>query len=135
MRTWLVVAAAVLATAAIVFLVVRGSGRLPDEPVPVAWDREVCGHCHMHIGEPRHAVQLVSTDGVVTNFDDVGCALRFLDERSPEVHRLWFHGEGDDWISADEVGFVTGDVTPMGSGLTAVEAGTPGARRLDEVRR
>lgn len=124
---------ALIAVATLVVLVVRGSGALPDQPVPIAWDREPCGHCHMHIGEPRHAAQLVTTDGEVVNFDDVGCALRYLQERRPAVHRLWFHGEGDAWIAADRVGFVTGGTTPMGSGLLAVEASTPGARSLDQV--
>ncbi len=134
MRRAIVAGLALLAVAAVVAMVVRGAGALPDQPVPIAWDREPCGHCHMHIGDPRHAAQLVSTAGEVTSFDDVGCALRFLDEHHPDVHRLWFHGEGDTWIASDRVGFVTGATTPMGSGLLAVEAGTPGARRLDQVR-
>ncbi len=111
------------------------SHRPPDQPQPVAWDREVCGHCHMAVGDPRHAVQLVTEDGDVIDFDDVGCALDYLAEKQPRVHRLWFHGEGDRWIPAEEVGFVATKATPMGSGLLAVEAGTPGARTLAEVQR
>jgi len=135
MRRWIVAGLALAAIAAVVVVVVRGSGALPDQPVPVAWDREPCAHCHMHIGEPRHAVQLVTRDGEVVNFDDVGCAFSYLDQHRPEVHRLWFHGEGDTWIASDRVGFLTGAITPMGSGLLAVDAETPGARSLEEVRR
>jgi len=131
MKAGLVIAVLI---AALVALVVRGSGQLPDAPVPVAWDRDVCGHCRMHVGDPRHAVQLITDDGAVTNFDDVGCALRYLRERRPRVHRLWFHGEGETWIPADQVGFVAAATTPMGSGLIAVELHTPGARSLDEVQ-
>jgi hypothetical protein len=131
MKTLVAIALAVLAAA--VVHVVSAAGELPDAPLPVAWDREVCGHCRMHVGEPRHAVQLVAQDGAVTHFDDVGCALRYLAERRPAIHRLWFHGEGDTWLGADRVGFVTTAVTPMGSGLLAVDAATPGARRLAEV--
>jgi hypothetical protein len=134
MKAALVTGAALAGLVGIVVHVVSASGDLPSAPVPIAWDREVCGHCRMHVGEPRHAVQLVTRDDVVTNFDDVGCALRFLAERQPAVHRLWFHGDGETWIAADRVGFVTAAVTPMGSGLVAVEASTPGARRLDEVQ-
>ena len=107
---------------------------LPNEPVPIVWDREVCGHCHMAIGEPRFAAQLVTIDGVVTNFDDVGCMLRFIRERAPNIHRAWFHGEGSSWISADQVAFVRTKVSPMGSSLKAVPAGTPGAVSLEDVR-
>jgi copper chaperone NosL len=110
------IAAAVIASlVAVVIVVVRGSGELPDQPQPVAWDRETCAHCHMHVGEPRHAAQLVTTDGDVLVFDDVGCALDYLADRDPSIHRLWFHGEGD--------------------ALVAVEAGTPGATPLAEVQR
>jgi copper chaperone NosL len=130
------IAAAVIASlVAVVIVVVRGSGELPDQPQPVAWDRETCAHCHMHVGEPRHAAQLVTTDGDVLVFDDVGCALDYLADRDPSIHRLWFHGEGDAWIAADDVAFAPAAATPMGSGLVAVEAGTPGATPLAEVQR
>ncbi|MCA9676622.1 MAG: hypothetical protein H6709_09770 [Kofleriaceae bacterium] len=131
----LVLGAAVALVAAIVVVVVRGAGGVPDEPQPVAWDQAVCGHCHMHVGEPRFAAQLITDAGEVVNFDDVGCALRYLRERRPAVHRLWFHGEGDAWIAADRAAFVAAPRTPMGSGLMAVEVGTPGARGLDDVER
>jgi copper chaperone NosL len=126
--------AIVTALALLVVFVVRGAGTLPDEPVPVAWDRDVCAHCGMHVGEPRHAAQLVTTDGRVHNFDDVGCALDYLEQHRPAIHRLWFHGEGDAWIPAAEAGFVAAPYTPMGSGLLAVDRAVAGARSFDEVR-
>jgi copper chaperone NosL len=132
-KAWLIGMIVVAGLGAGAWLVVRGSGALPDQPVPVAWDRETCGHCHMHVGEPRHAAQLVTAAGEVVNFDDVGCALDYLEARRPAVHRLWFHGEGERWLAADEVGFVAAEATPMGSGLLAVEAATPGARSLAQV--
>jgi hypothetical protein len=126
--------AVLLALSGVVVHAVLASGELPEAPVPVAWDRDVCGHCRMHVGEPRHAVQLVTVDGDVTNFDDVGCALRYLATRDPDVHRLWFHGPGETWLPADRAGFVRTAATPMGSGLLAVERSTSGARSLDDVR-
>ena len=135
MRRALIAVAAVTAIAALVVFVVRGAADLPDRPVPVAWDHATCGHCHMHVGEPRHAAQLVTTDGDVVVFDDAGCALAYLEARRPAIHRLWFHGEGDAWIAADDVGFVSAASTPMASGLLAVEASTPGARPLEELLR
>ena len=133
MRRALVALVAIVAVIGGLTLVVRGGGALPDAPRAVAWDHEVCAHCHMHVGEPRSAVQLVTDAGDVLVFDDAGCALRYLAERRPAVHRLWFHGEGDAWIAADAVAFVAAPATPMGSGLIAVPAGTPGARSLADV--
>lgn len=118
--------------AAVVIIVSRGT-RVPDGPVPIVWDREPCAHCHMQIGEPRHAVQLITTEGRVVSFDDVGCAIGYLRQHKPAVHRLWFHGEGESWLGVDAVGFVKTEVTPMGSGLLAVERREADARTFDQV--
>ena len=53
-----VVAAAVVLAAGTAFgLLVFRSQQLPDGVVPVAWDRTVCAHCRMHVGEPGFAAQ------------------------------------------------------------------------------
>jgi len=120
--------AAVVALVALVIVVVRTGQRVPDERQPIEWSRQPCAHCQMLIGEPRHAAQLITDRGEVLSFDDPGCALRYLDDHHPTVHRLWFHhSTADRWMTADEVAFLTGGTTPMGSGLLAVERGTPGS--------
>ncbi len=89
----------------------------------------------MLISEPRFAAQLQTEDGVVESFDDPGCLFARLDATNPKVRALWFHHLREDrWLSADEVGFEPTDKTPMGYGLGAVDAGTPGALTLDEAR-
>lgn len=133
---WALIAAALvaLAIAGVALVVIGGGPRAPDRPVPVVWDRESCAHCRMAIGDPSYAAQLVTTDGTVANFDDVGCLLRYLDERHPQVHRLWFHHpNADRWLGTDEVGFAQGAVTPMGWGLAAAERG-PGLLDLAGAR-
>jgi copper chaperone NosL len=135
-RRWgrAVAAVLVIALVAIVVTTVRRGGAIPDGPVPVVWNRESCAHCRMAIGEPRFAAQLITRDGAVESFDDVGCLLRYLDERQPAVHRLWFHHPRDDrWLAVDEVGFATGATTPMGWGVIAVERG-PDALDLAAAR-
>ena len=120
--------ATLLVAIAGVVLVVRSSQHLPDEVQPIVWHRQACAHCQMLIGEPAHAAQLITTEGDVLAFDDPGCALRYIDERHPAVHRLWFHhGSADRWLTTDEVAFAVGAATPMGFGLVAIERGTPGA--------
>jgi hypothetical protein len=90
----------------------------------------------MLVGEPSYAAQLVTTAGDVANFDDPGCLLHYLDEHAPPVHRLWFHDSAADrWLPPADVGFVSGASTPMGYGLAAVPATTPGAISLDDARR
>jgi len=127
--------ALVIAAIAGVVLVVRGGQQLPDGVQPIEWHRQACAHCQMLLGEPAHAAQLITTDGDVLGFDDPGCALRYLEERRPTVHRLWFHhGTADRWLTDREVAFTTGASTPMGFGLLAVERGTPGAIDLAAAR-
>lgn len=129
------VIAFLVAAAAGVVVVVRGGHHVPDEVQPIAWSRQACSHCQMLIGDPHHAAQLVTADGDVRSFDDPGCALRYLDEHHPSVHRLWFHAAtGDRWLPADAVRFLTTGTTPMGSGLLAVEPGTAGAIDLEAAR-
>lgn len=122
---------------ALVLVALLACGRkVPDGPEPVAWDHQACAHCRMLVGEPAYAAQLITTDGDVAYFDDPGCLIHYEADRSPRVHRRWFHDSTSQrWLGADEVGFVTGATTPMGYGLAAVPRSTPGAIALDEARR
>jgi copper chaperone NosL len=104
-------------------------------PEPIVWDREPCAHCHMLISDPHFAAQLTTEDGEVLSFDDPGCLLATLEDRAPRVRALWFHHVREErWLDAAQVAFEEGDATPMGYGLGAVDAGTPGALSLDQAR-
>jgi len=128
----LVVVAAVIAA---VILIVRGGTPVPDDVQPIDWNHQACAHCQMLIGDPHHAAQLITDEGDVRSFDDPGCALRYVEDHHPAIHRLWFHHATEDrWLSADEVAFTTGGITPMGSGLLAVERGAPRAIDLAAAR-
>lgn len=124
--------AALVGTVALVVL--RGAQRVPDDPQPIVWDRETCAHCRMLIGAPSSAAQLIAGDGTVSSFDDPGCLMTFLEERRPNVHRIWLHHHSEDrWLAPADAGFVRGD-TPMGFNLVAVDGRTPGAVAWDEAR-
>lgn len=119
-----------------VIAIVRGGSRVPDDVQPISWNHQSCAHCGMLVGEPAHAAQLITEDGEVLAFDDPGCALRYVDERRPRVHGLWFHhGTDDRWMPADRAAFQTGGETPMGSGLIAVDQNTRGAIDLATATR
>ena len=106
-----------------------------DGPSPIAFDREACAHCRMLISEARFAAQLETQDGEVLSFDDPGCLMALLAARSPQLKALWFHHHREDrWLAGEEAAFVTGERTPMGYGLAAVAAGTPGALTLAQAR-
>jgi copper chaperone NosL len=128
-----VVAIIIVVTALV--LVVRGGTRVPDEVQPIAWNAEACAHCHMLIGDPAFAAQVITKDGSVLSFDDPGCAARYIREHRGQIHRAWFHaGRGDSWIALEDVGFVKVATSPMGSNVIAVAKTTPGALRLEDLQ-
>ena len=121
------------AVATFAWLLLRAQA-LPTGVVPIAWDKEACAHCRMHVGEQGFAAQLQLTDGRVLNFDDPGCLFSWLDANPATVHATWLHHHTEDrWLRRAEVAFVPVNPTPMGFGLAAVPAGTPGALGWDEA--
>lgn len=133
-RTALSAAAAVASCGALT-LVVASAQELPRGPVPIAFDKETCAHCHMHVGDPRFAAQLQTKEGHVDNFDDPGCLMRFLEARHPVVHAVYVHDmNADRWIERSHVAFVHVSPTPMGFGLGAVDVATPGAIPWDDAQ-
>ena len=105
---------------------------LAEGAVPVIWDAEVCAHCKMHVGDPRFAAQLQTTEGDVLNFDDPGCLFDYLESNEASIHALYFRNHLDDgWLSDAEVGFVSAEDSPMGYGIRAVRKGTPDAQGID----
>jgi hypothetical protein len=107
----------------------------PDGPRAIVWDREPCAHCHMLISAPAFAAQLETGDGDLPAFDDPGCLLAYLAEHGAGVRRIWFHHSKEDrWLDGDQVAFVRVPRTPMGYGLAAVDAGTPGSLSLAEAK-
>ena len=111
------------------------SSQLPEGPVEVIWDRDVCAHCQMHVGEPGFAAQLQTEDGTVLNFDDPGCALAYLKSQKPTEHALYFHHHTDArWLKAPQVAFLPHTPTPMGYGWRVTEPNSPGALSLEELK-
>jgi hypothetical protein len=128
---WLTALAALCAVATALAL----SNRPRHGPVPIAFDREACHHCHMQIGEPAFASQVQLGDGQVLDFDDPGCLLAWLGHQRAPVDALWFHRlRGEGWLSANEVRFARVPQTPMGWGFGAVDASEPGAITLEQAQ-
>lgn len=108
----------------------------PEGPVAPVWDRTVCARCGMLVSDPAWAAQLHAPDGAVLHFDDPGCLLLHRAERGSPAHALWFHHLREErWLSGPDVGFVPAGPSPMGYGLGAVDADTPGALGLEAAAR
>lgn len=127
------IALAVLGGGAFAWLLVRAQA-LPEGPVPVAWDKEACAFCKMHVGDPASAAQAQLEDGSVVNFDDFGCLIRWLDGERKTPRAIYLHHHREDrWLTPQQAGILQGAVTPMGSGLVAVDRGQPGTISFEEA--
>lgn len=127
MTTAALLATVLAAVATAVGFAVRTTA-LPTGPAELVWDKTACAHCSMHVGEPEFAAQLQTQDGRTLAFDDPGCLFLLLDAERPPVHAIWFrHCREARWLPAAAVAFVELTPTPMGFGLGAVDAGTPGS--------
>ena len=90
-------------------------------PGPVAWDRDTCERCNMAIGDRRFAAQVRGgADHRVHRFDDLGCALLWIDEEKEEPEEIWVRDlDGASWLAAEEAHYVPVDTTPMDYGFGA----------------
>ena len=113
-RRWAPIAAALL-------LLGSCAARQAGRPI-VHWGVDECSSCHMILADQRFAAVARSEAGEEARFDDVGCLLRWSEERPAGTWKLWVHdAAGRDWLAADNAFFTRhpGLATPMGSGLRA----------------
>ncbi|MCB9871516.1 MAG: hypothetical protein H6837_16795 [Planctomycetes bacterium] len=133
---YLLVGLVAVAVLSVVGWVVLGAGKLPDGPSAIVWDRQACEFCSMHVGEPAFAAQIQDRTGRTLVFDDPGCLFLYRARTRGAEHAVWFHHvRADRWIPERDVAFVRVDPTPMGYGLGAVDAGTPGSIDLAAASR
>ena len=119
---------AIPACICLLLLVITGcSGEPSSGPVEVKWDRNQCERCRMVVSDRKYAAQarqpLSEGRSKVFHFDDIGCAVIWLEEqewRNDSRAELWvtdFHT--GKWIDARSASYIPGQITPMGYGLGA----------------
>ena len=83
------------------------------EPVAIA-PEDMCAYCKMAISEKRYAAQFVDRDGQPFKFDDIGCMIKFANEKMDRNkiaayfvmdfdNRLWVKAEGAYFVSSAEL--------------------------------
>lgn len=111
-------------------------------PARLVFDRDACEHCGMVITDRSFAAQ-VRIGRTPHRFDDLGCALEWVDEQAGggEPDELWVMDPAtQQWIDARKASFRGGQRTPMGYGFGAQPSGaaeapdSPAGLTLDEVR-
>ena len=93
------------------------------------WDRDMCTRCQMAISERKFAVQIIDPQSnKVYKFDDLGCAVLWLDEEKipwKDKAILWItDAKTGKWMNARTASYVDGAVTPMAYGFAAYSKST-----------
>jgi nitrous oxide reductase accessory protein NosL len=124
-----------------VLLVLAACSNDPGKgPVEIKWDRDICNRCRMVVSDPHFAAQIrhfpAGRRSRVESFDDVGCAVLWLDQQpwkdAPDVEFWVADYRTGDWIDARTATYVTQNTTPMEYGLGA-QAG-PGGMDFEQAR-
>ena len=112
-------------------------------PVEVKWDRDTCARCNMVLSDRRHAAQVRyrpadGTRGQLKKFDDLGCAVLWLDQQPWRDHsgvEIWVNdSHSGDWIDAQSAHYKPGSLTPMQYGLGAQSEAGPGTLDFTRAR-
>lgn len=93
-------------------------------PEPIAWGREACAECRMHLSQPGFAGELRAADGTLTKYDDVGCLLRAMLKAHDAMAEAWVEDhDGGGFVPLLAAHLVRAGAagTPMGYGLVAFQ--------------
>ncbi|MCW8917004.1 MAG: nitrous oxide reductase accessory protein NosL [Magnetovibrio sp.] len=97
-------------------------------PEPIYWDRDSCELCAMIISDARFAAQVRGGEKrKVYKFDDVGCAVNWLNDQTwaaDEATEIWVADRNSTrdnmiWLKARDAYYVKGEISPMNYGYVA----------------
>lgn len=96
-----------------------------DGPAEIKWDRDACKACGMVISDRHFAAQVRGGPrSAVAKFDDLGCAMKWLDEQpwaNEPATQVWVADQGDGhWLDGKTAHYVAGKTSPMGFNFGAV---------------
>jgi nitrous oxide reductase accessory protein NosL len=88
------------------------------------WDRDMCERCKMAISERKFAAQIIDPKtGKVYKFDEIGCAVLWMDETGilwKKEAIIWINdAKTGEWIDARKAKYTYGAITPMAFGFAA----------------
>lgn len=104
-------------------LILGGCSGGPLRPVELVLNEEICSHCRMAISEQAYAAQVVSEDGSVAFYDDLGCLVQAKATVQDGLRFATFVTDypTGEWVPAESAVFVHAPElpTPMRSGIVA----------------
>lgn len=123
-------------------LLIASCGDPGTGPVDVKWDRVTCERCRMVLSDRRHATEIRVRESAgrsrVHAFDDLGCALAWLEDKPAKddpATEIWVNDwRTGDWIDARSASYVPNQVTPMEYGLGAQPDPAPNTLTFEQAR-
>lgn len=111
--------------------------------VDVRWDREICARCAMAVSDRNYSAQIrggrKDKKAKVYKFDDVGCAVIWLDKQNWKDDartEIWVNDYRDGkWINAKTAWYVKMKNTPMDYGMGAQSDKAEGALNFEQARK
>jgi len=115
------------------------SGDPATGPVDVTWDRDNCDRCMMALSDRNHSAQVRGgKQHTPYTFDDIGCALLWLEEQSwkdDPATEIWVNNYHDgSWLNAREAQYVKITHTPMNYGFSAQPKATDESVDFKEMK-
>ncbi|GEM_PF-205782 len=97
---------------------------IDTSPQQVRWDQDVCVRCVMHLSDPHNSAQIVDkTTGKAYFFDDLGCAVLWLQEKDivRQENAVIYINDAIDgaWLKHSEAIYASPYITPMSFGIAA----------------
>jgi len=138
MRAARIFIATIAAIISVLSILACKGGNEEQLPVDFVWDREACEECKMALSDPHYSVQVIDPKGEAYFFDDIGCAILWLD-RQPwkDQARTWVNDvKTTEWIEAKDANWIAGDPhTPMGYGFAATLSEVENALEYKSVKK
>lgn len=109
-------------------------------PVDIDWHHEHCDRCRMIIWNKRFATEIRAPSGQLWKFDDIGCAMFWLEKQSfsefSKGAEIWVKSYGsEDWLDARSAFYVYGVKSPMRYKYGALEKPVSGDVSYDVMKK
>lgn len=107
-------------------------------PVRIVWGRHACDHCAMAISEQAFAAEVRVGPREVMRFDDLGCALAWLESNggAAAASEFWVMDQDrGEWLDARSASYRPDQRTPMAYGFGAIRDAESGSVDFETARR
>ena len=106
-----------------IVLIMGCSGKI--KPVDI-YPEDICSFCKMAISQKEFAAEIITPDGEVFKFDDIGCMINFKRERDVPDGSVIYVSDfyTQEWLNFDDAFFAFSKKiqTPMNYGVVALKS-------------